>query len=263
MSLELKVLDRQEGKIIINYDEMKKQLALELNKYKGLVFSEEQITEAKKTRASLNKVAKAIDERRKEEKQAFMRGFEVFEAQTKELTKMVKDVSDEIDEQIKAFEENEKVEKKVQIQELWLDLGYDKIELKQIWDDKWFNKGCTLKQIEIEIKGIIDEIEEDLSSIDFLCSDDEEKATTIKTKYLVYLDKGRAINEYQQEQLAKQKISKVEVVEETKKEEAEPAPNLDKSEIYELTFKVYGNALELKTLSKFLKDNGYKYERLS
>lgn len=268
MSLELKVLDRQEGKIIINYDEMKKQLALELNKYKGLVFSEEQITEAKKTRASLNKVATAIDNRRKEEKKTFMLGFEKFEEQTKELTKMVKNVSDEIDIQIKTFEDNEKQEKEVQIQEIWLDLGYERIELKQIWNEKWLNKGFTLKEIREEIENKIKEVEEDLNSIAFLCSDDKEKATTIQTKYLIHLDKGRAISEYQQEELAKQKIQeKQEEVEELKvietKQKEKLVSNKPLREVYELSFKVYGTAIELQTLSKFLKDNGYKYERLS
>ena len=152
MSLELRVIERTEGKVIINYEEMKQQLALELQKYKGLVFDESKITEANNTRANLNKVAKAIDDRRKEEKAIFMKGFEVFENQTKELMRMVKEVSNEIDVQIKDFEEKERNQKKLEINALWESLEYNKVSLEQIYNPKWDNKTYSLKQIEVDMQ---------------------------------------------------------------------------------------------------------------
>lgn len=258
MSLELRVIERTEGKVIINYEEMKQQLALELQKYKGLVFDESQITEAKKTRANLNKVAKAIDDRRKEEKAIFMKGFEVFENQTKELTRMVKEVSNEIDVQIKDFEEKELNQKKLEINALWESLEYKKVSLEQIYNPKWDNKTYSLKQIEVDMQEKIKTIEDDLEAIAFLLGDKTEAAKTLQSKYLVHLDKGKVIHEYQQEQKAKELLeqtTKPEIEEEVKEEEKT-------EELYELTFKVVATESEIKALSNFLKSKGIQYEQL-
>jgi len=52
--------------INFNYDELKQELAVRLDKYRNLVYSEDSIKEAKADRATLNKFKKAIEERRKE-----------------------------------------------------------------------------------------------------------------------------------------------------------------------------------------------------
>lgn len=263
MSLELRVIERTSGNVIINYDELKEKLALELKKYQGLVFDDEQITEAKKTRASLNKVVTAIDNRRKEEKAIFLKGFEVFEEQTKELTNMIKAVSLEIDNQIKDFEEKEKEKKKIKIANLWTSLRYQKITLDKIWNDKWLNKTFTDKQIEEEMQEKIKQIEEDLESFDFLCGDDKEKVKTLKIKYLVHLDKAKIINDYKQEQQARELLADQNVNEEmVVVDGAKEGIRDSEKEIFEISFKVYGTKEELTTLSNFLRRNNYIYERI-
>ena len=73
MAFELKVLESIPGKLAINYEELKKELSDRLQQFKGIVFTEEQIAVAKQTRADLNRVAKVIDERRKELKKEYLK----------------------------------------------------------------------------------------------------------------------------------------------------------------------------------------------
>ena len=82
-----------------NYAELKQQLEAGLANYKGLAYSDDQIGEAKKDRAKLNKLADAIDGKRKEMKALYLRPYEAFEAQAKELVGMVKATVREIDDQ--------------------------------------------------------------------------------------------------------------------------------------------------------------------
>ena len=79
--------------------------------YKGRVYTEDTVTEAKKDRANLNKLADAIDTKRKEMKAMYLEPYAQFETQAKELTAMVKDQVAEIDAQVKAFENFRKQEK--------------------------------------------------------------------------------------------------------------------------------------------------------
>ena len=129
-----------------------------MQQFKGIVFTEEQIAVAKQTRADLNRVAKVIDERRKELKKEYLKPYEEVETQAKELVGMISAVNSEIDKQIKAFEEREKEEKKSSAQ-LWCGLKYNKITVDKIWNDKWLNKTFSFKDIEEEMRTRITEIE--------------------------------------------------------------------------------------------------------
>ena len=202
MAFELKVVENVQGKLAINYEELKKELGLQLQHYKGLVFAENEIVSAKKTRADLNRVATVIDERRKELKKEFLKPYEEVENQAKELIGMIKDVNGEIDKQIKDYEEKEKEEKKIEIAQLWCSLHYNKITVDKIWNDKWLNKTFSMKDIEEEMRTRITEIEADLNAIDELCQD-EEKAKALKSKYLISLDLTKVITDYNLEQKAR------------------------------------------------------------
>ena len=67
--LELKILTPQEkflSSVEFNYNELKSQLQENLDKYQNLVFTEENMDEGKNTRARLNKLKTALDDKRKE-----------------------------------------------------------------------------------------------------------------------------------------------------------------------------------------------------
>ena len=264
MAFELKVVENVQGKLAINYEELKKELGLQLQHYKGLVFAENEIVSAKKTRADLNRVAKVIDDRRKELKEEFLKPYEEVENQAKELIGMIKDVNSEIDKQIKDYEEKEKEEKKIEIAQLWCSLHYNKITVDKIWNEKWLNKTFNMKNIEEEMRARITEIEADLNAIEELC-EEVDKARALKSKYLVSLDLRKVIEEYNQEQKARELLEQEEKKQNTEEiieAEVIEEKHEEQEKVFELSFKVVASEEKLKALSRFLKENGYKYERL-
>ncbi|MGD9639591.1 MAG: DUF1351 domain-containing protein, partial [Alphaproteobacteria bacterium] len=268
MALELIVTEKTIGSLAINYEQLKTELAQQLSHYKGYVVSETEIPTAKTTRASLNKVKTAIDDRRKELKREILKPYETVEIQAKELIKMIDDVSFVIDTQIKAFEDKEKEDKKNEIQALWDTLHCNKITLDRIFDEKWLNKGYKIATIEEELKDKILDIEGDLITIESLCSD-KEQVLSLKAKYLIHLDFGKVIAEYNAEKQAKELLvkekqsteehapSSQEILDSLEKLEPPEEEENDKEPLLTLTFQVTETRERLMKLSKFLKDNNF------
>lgn len=253
--MELKVLNKEIGSLSINYDELKIELADNLKKYQGLVVTEDEITKAKSTRANLNKVAKMIDDRRKELKKEILKPYEAVETQTKELIGMIGEVTNAIDGQIKEFERIEKSKKTGEIAALWNSYDYNKVNFSEIWSDQWLNKTYSMKKIEEDMKNSIDTIEGGLKTIDSLIKD-VNVAETIKAKYLIRLDLNCVIAEYEAEQQARELIKKPKeepkIEEETEEIVKEEVPT-DDEKMYVLRFEVIGTKQELDSLAAYLK----------
>lgn len=271
-SMEFKVIEKVPGKLVINYEELKAALSVELEKYKGLVVTENQITEAKSTRAKLNKVKAAIEDRRKELKKEYLKPYEIVEKQAKELVAMIDEASSNIANQIKEFEEKEKEAKKIQIANLWVKLGYNKITVDKIWNEKWLNKTFALSKIKEEMQAQIDDIEGDLNAIKELCGEDKQKCLTLQSKYLRTLDFQQVLSEYNAETEAAKKIiaeekavkaeqEPITVVSEEPQEEVEVQTEVQEA-IYEIKFAVIGTEKQIKALSQFMFDNNIKFEIL-
>ena len=271
MSLEFKIIEKEAGKLAINFEEFKAGLEVQLEQFKNFVVSEDAITNAKATRAGLNKVEKTIDDRRKELKKEFLKPYEVVDAQAKILIGMINEVKDNIDSQIKVFEESEKEAKKNEVIDLWGAKDYKKVSLEHIWSDKWLNKTVTLKQVEKEIDDAIVKIESDLNSIKVLVIGDEEKVLALQSKYLVNLDLQRVLYDYQQEQERKKYLENIKQVvkekgtikvEEPKTVEVETKQSFNVDNFYILRFEVTATEEDIMKLSKFLKENNYNYKQL-
>jgi hypothetical protein len=268
MALELIVTEKTIGSLAINYEQLKTELAQQLSHYKGYVVSETEIPTAKTTRASLNKVKTAIDDRRKELKREILKPYETVEIQAKELIKMIDDVSFVIDTQIKAFEDKEKEDKKIAIYELWNTLHCNKIALERIFDEKWLNKGYKLPQIEEELKEKILDIEGDLIMIESLVSD-KERCLSLKSKYLIHLDFSKVIAEYNAEQQAKELLIKEkqdqEEKQQTSQEVLETVEKVEpqEEELLVIAFEIVATREQIINLSQFLKANRYNYKRIS
>ena len=109
-ALEVRV-EQKLGLLNWNFEELNQQLDSQLEKYRGMTFTDDQMPEAKKTRAALNKVAKEINDRKLAVKREFCAPYEQFEDQAKILIGKIKQVSGEIDQQVKDYEESKKQKK--------------------------------------------------------------------------------------------------------------------------------------------------------
>lgn len=167
MSLELKITSPSpEGfvkEIIWNADEISAALEEKVGYYKTLVYTDAQVTEAKKDRATLNKFIAALKAKDKEIKDLCFAPYEVFHNRMLKIIAQVEEPASLIDSQVKAFEEEQKKKKRADIEELFKSKGFQPwVTLDRIWDPKWLNKTCTMKQIDEAFNKIMYQIGEDI-----------------------------------------------------------------------------------------------------
>ena len=94
-----------------NKEELEAAVRAKIAGYENVVYTEENIKAAKNDRAELNKLIKAIEERRKQVKNIINKPYAVFEAELNEITALINEPVALIDQQVKAFEEKQKKEK--------------------------------------------------------------------------------------------------------------------------------------------------------
>lgn len=198
--LELKILTPQEKFLEVvefNYSELKSQLEINLNKYQGLVFTEETMQDGRDTRASLNKLKKALDDKRKEIKKECLKPYEEFEIKIKELICMVDKPVVAIDTQIKTYEETVKEAKKQEIIKYFNENSpfgeLIKIEHPCFWDNKWLNLGKKIADVKFEIDQRLEVIKNGLEAIDVNLQSDFKPQ--IRDIFLQTFDLTKALNE--------------------------------------------------------------------
>ena len=152
-----------------NFEEIKTQVAEQLEKYRGLVYTEEQVKDAEKDKATLNKFIKAIEDKRKEVKKECMKPYEIFEKEVKEVVALVNEPLNLIDAQIKEFEEKRKAEKTEEIKLLFETSNFPAwLRLEQIWNTKWTNKTYKHTEIGKEFAQIKSDIEKNIEMLSSL-----------------------------------------------------------------------------------------------
>ena len=175
-------IERSNGAISFNFEDIKDALASELELYKNLVFTEDTKADAKNTVAELRKLKKQINDKRIEVKKLYMQPYTDFEAKVKELDKLINEPITFISEQIDAFEQKHIEEKRELINDIYLELvsGREDIagyaELNRVYDSKWENASTSKKTIQESITNYLDGVANDVAAIKSMESEYEAKA---------------------------------------------------------------------------------------
>ena len=153
-----------------NHEEIKKELAERVKFYTGMVYTEDQIKNAKADRAKLRKFVDVLEIKRKEIKKQCLAPYETFEKQMKELVSIVNEPIMMIDSQVKDYEEGKKAEKMKAIEAHWQSLLADNripsgITFNQLFDEKWLNLSVNLNAVIKEIDEKLEQIEKDLATL--------------------------------------------------------------------------------------------------
>lgn len=217
-------VEQKNGVIGFNFEEIKEKLNSELEVYKNMIFTEDSKTEAKKTIASLRKLKKSVNDKKLEVKKSFMIPYTNFEAQVKELDKLIDEPINFINEQVEEFERRRVEEKKSLISEIYTEImaeheeasGY--LPLQRIYDSKWENATTTKKAITDAITERVDHVEKDLSIIHSMESEFEDKGIA---KYKATLELSDAIEVMNQYQKQKEEILRRQEEEAKRKAEEE------------------------------------------
>lgn len=173
---EAQYIDR----IVWNREEFETAIQAAVADYKGVVYTEDTIKQAKEDRAKLNKLSKAIDARRIEVKNRVMAPYSAFEKEVAEVKKQLDDTVRFIDDQVKAYQEEQKAKKLEEIRRFYEEKaeGLDRyIRFDDIFNRSWLNATYAMKNIQAEIIEKTGKVRSDLEQIAAL--EGEEYAVAI------------------------------------------------------------------------------------
>lgn len=199
----------QNGTIDANFDSIKAALAAELDTYKKMVFTEDSKKDAKDTVAYLRKFNKALDDKRKEVKKAYMAPCDAFEVKVNELKKQVDEPIKFINQQIEEFERKRVEEKRALIKDIYTGIAAEHAEAaeylpsQKIYDKRWENATTTKKAITEAITERMTRVETDLATIRSMESEYEDKGIE---RYKATLELSVAIATMNQFQKQKEEI---------------------------------------------------------
>ena len=262
--------------IQFNYEELKAELTTRVADYKTVVYTANNIREAKADRAKLNALKKSLNDERLRLEKEYMEPFTVFKAQVTDLVMIVDDAAKAIDKQVKDYEDLQKKEKAEGIAALFDSIVSPEIpwlDLQQIWNEKWLNATCKVKQIETDFANAVSRIKSDMEMLGRL----PEYSFEAQENYKKTLDVNGAIRQADYlKSLADAKAAAEEAArhttmnEETVKQDEpivympEPSePNTGDSERREwVSFRAYLSMDEAVALNKFMKTNQIKFEQI-
>lgn len=282
-----------------NFEELKKEITEKAEMYGSLVYTDENIKEAKADRAKLNKFIKVLEDKRKDVKKMMLEPYTQFESQVKELVSIIGEANDNIASQVKAYDQKKREEKREKVKEI-----YDKamavegaegiaeiLTFDRVFKESFLNSSTTFKSIVNEIEDLRDRVRHDLEVIN---ADTGEYQFEMKQAYLKNLDMTEAISVKQQfEENARKKAEyeakrKAEMEERKAREEAEAQkvvqagkqvvveqqPEETQQEVeatktveatiteerkFTVSFKVHGTQKQLRELKEFLTSNNIEY----
>lgn len=178
-----------------NKEELEAAVRHKIAAYQNVVYTEDNMKQAKADRAELNKLTKAIEERRKMVKKIINEPYEVFEAELKEILALIQEPVGIIDRQVKAFEDQQKEEKKKSIQKSYDEVIGDLAEVlpfERVFDIRYLNQTYKLATAQAEVKAKVEKVRTDLETIDSL---ESKYKLNAKDVYIKTLDLSKALAE--------------------------------------------------------------------
>ena len=256
-----------------NYEELKAELTEKIQKYETLAYTEDQIQEAKKDRANLNKLKAALNDERLRREREYMKPFQVFKDQVNEIREIIDKPIKIIDEQLEGYEEDRKRKKREEIGAYWSQENKhpDWITLPLIFQDKWLNASYSMTQIKKDIDSKIGQINYDMETLEML----PEYSFEAVEIYKATLDMNKAIAEGQrladiQKRKEEAEKAEKELMKKVEEEEAEaimadmeaesnPAPEQKEEKKMMVRFEVELTVDQAKELRAFFQERGIRF----
>lgn len=283
-------VNKQLPVITINFDEVKSNLVENMEKYKGLVVTEESLKDCKATQKDLAGLRNKLDTYRKDVKKEMEKPIKDFEGQCKELIGLIEEVEKPIKLGIVEFDNKRKEAKRMAAQATILDyiekLGLeDKYSSQLTVLDKYLNLSASTKSV-------VEDIEQRAETLKQQQNADKAKAEMLKAtiettlegvnkslktpleykdfeKYIEFgWDIARIVREINDRA---DLVRKAEQPKEEPKQEIELPADLkpkapivneikEDEQLFYVDVYVEHGFEQIQVLSKFLKDNGYVYK---
>ena len=280
MQLEVSEIKALEP-IKFNFEQLKQEITTKVENYKHIVYSEDNIKEAKTDRANFNKLAKALNDEKIRVKNIVLEPYLPFEKQCNELIDLVKEASTHADTQIKSYEQQIKDEKLKQIMNFFLEnVGdyADLINFDDIYNERWLNATYKMEQIEKDILHTLAKTKTDMAVIDSQFKE-EDINKQVKMEYFNNISnpsvltmailKGNTIIENNKKlEMLKQKEESSQNITKSEEKITNSTENVTESlgnspedeELQTLDFRVHVTQRQKFALKEFLKSNNIKFE---
>lgn len=229
-------VEQTEGIVnISNFEEIKANVQASMELYKSMTFTEDTLSEARSTVATLRKLSKHLDDKRKDVKKKCMMPYEEFENKINELQNIIAEPIELITRQTKEYEDKRIKQKKEEIQQIYDDCiegMQEYIPLERIYDRTWENKGTSAKKIKEAIETYVDNAKMSVETIKNMHSEAEQRALEAFKKTL---DLSVAVNLITKYEADKAEILKKEqeriAAEKERKRQEEKETEIKKTEV--------------------------------
>lgn len=278
-------VDYQPTKIVINnQDKLERALKAYVNKYSGLVVSEQTLKDDKKVKKELNSLKKQLNSKRIEIHKMFDQPYTDFKASIDGMVSQIDEVVRPIDEGISKFEEQQKQERledvKAEITEMAPEYGVsvDEIEIEDAWLNKSLSNLKRTKAIADNMAYIRDQKRElannILSITKYADSKDIEPAGWVEQlkqgqdlSYVMQaIDHAAEQKEVEAEQARKQAEYQKSVDEANQKKVGNKTIDTNTGEVVKeersVVLEITGSLQDLYNVRHFLDDHGIKFERV-
>lgn len=225
------------------YQQLKEQAMQVAEFVESIEVNDDNVKQAKKLLAAVNKSVKSLEDRRIAIKKEILKPYDEFETQVKEIVGIVKNADTLVRDQVRELEEQEREEKKNIIQEIWdkrvQAYDFDFITFDKFLQPEHLNKTAVLSKIESEMVDFLEKVNGDLKVINSL-SDRKE----VLQEYIENVDLSLSMLLVNERKEKEKKINEI-----YKNEE---------QEIY--YFKVFSEK-DAKFTEMLLKENKIKFEK--
>lgn len=299
--MELKIYNPQDNgflkKIDWNFEDLKTEITASAQEYETSVYTDDTIKAAKADRAKLNNFVNALNSKRTEIRKELLKPDEKFGQEIKELTGIVQRAINNIDDQIKGYEQRLREEKTTKVREFYEENIHDLasvLPFERVFKSEYANASTTMKSIKEDILSLIQRVGEGLAIINEV---DSKFAGDMKEVFLRTYDIGAAMAERNRLEVADEKRKAYEEEQARKKAEREaamqsqtsrvinagkapapaqrsarevPRPQPQQQEppvmetvedpVHILDFRVHATKGQLEKLKEFLKTNNIRFE---
>ena len=178
-----------------NKEELEAAVRQKMANYENVVYTEDNMKQAKADRAELNGLIKDIEDRRKIVKKIINEPYILFEAELKDILALIQEPVGLIDKQVKAFEDQQKEEKKSKIRAAYDEVIGDLesvLPFDKVFDNRYLNQTYKLATAQADIKSKVEKVRTDLETIDSL---ESKYKLNAKDVYIKTLDLSKALAE--------------------------------------------------------------------
>lgn len=264
----------QQAVIRANFEDCREALTEMLAPYAGLVVAEDGIAAAKADRARINRVAANIDEARKMVKRVYTEPLAEFEAKCKELTGICNSAANNLDGQIKGFEQRKKDERFGRLESYYVDhigeygayLPWTAV-MNTRWGNTSYSEDKAREEIDSAIKGCADDLAaiRDMGGgfqaavLDYYRQTRDIGACIRKHNELVRLEAEEKARREAHEKARQPKEPDTAPPPEPRDAEMPEAPA--EPETTSVAFTAYGTRRQLIALAGYMRENGIRFER--